>query len=475
MIVALVLGTSIASAACRLVQTPTESGTSLRVEAVSEPLSCRAVYLRADGEARIRARLDGRRVAKRDVFELDGDHVVALPAMRPGSVAEIELAVPGSALLVSLGEPPPRAPAAETHVAWTVSLDERHPAWSFADPKLGETVETVATLGPDGHWSRRWGGAPAQGNRALSPGSFTLEIPGANLVGTASEGVTITRTLTALRFDAPGGGLARWRVSAAGGQAVIPDVATYVAGLDWRFRVASFPEPALPADFKRDDDIDTRIEDIWALVRKRMVLADYPGSDPLHPRPLNRAWRSEWGSGVEQALVFLRLLQQQQVVATWLLSGADPDPMTLTGYDHLVLALAAEGGDMLLDPACAPCAYGEVSTRLAGKPAVGGAERVPLQPGRLSRHITLHGTEFQVTVEATGAAALWLREEVQGLGGLARADRLASALGVVAGRVVTEVGLAQPGAPVRIELVSERSVRPPFDGDPPWDGGWIDE
>ncbi len=475
MTVALLLAVHVASAACRLVQTPTDTGTHLHLEAVSEPLSCRAVYLRVDGQPALRAQLDGRRVAKKDMFVIDGDHVVALPAMRPGSVADIEVDVPGNALIVSLGEPAPRPLPAETHVTWTTSLDERHPAWSFADPKLGETVETVATLGPDGRTTRRWGGAPAQGSRLLSPGSFTLEIPGANLVGTASEGVTITRTLTALRFDAPEGGLARWRVSAAGGQGVIPDVSTYVAGIDWRFRAASFPEPALPADFKRVGDIDERIEKIWALVRGRMLLADYPGSDPLRPRPLNRAWRGEWGSGVERALVLLRLLQQQQVVATWLLSGHDADPMTLTGYDHLVLALAAEGGDMLLDPACAPCAYGEVSTRVAGKPAVGGAERVPLQPGRLSRHITLHGTEFRVTVEATGAAALWLRETAEGLSGLVRADRLASALGVVAGRVVSDTGFDNLGEPIRIELVSERSVRPPFDSDPPWNGGWVDE
>ncbi|MBM4393697.1 MAG: hypothetical protein FJ090_21435 [Deltaproteobacteria bacterium] len=475
MTLALLVGVQLASAACRMVQTPAESGTRLHIEAVSEPLSCRAVFLRADGGARIRARLDGRRVSGRDVFELDGDQVVALPAMRPGSVADIEIDVPGSALLVSLGEPTPRVPAAETHVAWTVSLDERHPAWSFADPRLGQTVETVATLRPEGRASRRWGGAPAQGSRLLAPGSFTLEIPGANLVGTASAGVNVTRTLTALRFDAPEGGTARWRVSAAGGQAVIPDVATYVAGLDWRFRVASFPEPALPADFRRDGNLDTRIEDIWALVRARMVAANYPGADPLRPRPLHRAWRSEWGSGVERALVLLRLLQQQHVVAGWLLTGHDPDPMTLTGYDHLVLALAAEGGDMLVDPACAPCALGEVSTRVAGKPAVGGAERVPVQPGTLSRRIALHGTEFRVSVEATGAAALWLREESSALGGLVRADRIAAALGVVAGRVVTETGLDTPGQPVRIELVTERSVRPPFEGAPPWDGGWSDE
>ncbi len=464
-----------AEAACSMQQVPTSTGTRIVVAGVSEPLSCRVVYLRADGEApAARAWIDGRRVRRSRVFMHEGDLVVALPELKAGLSATIDVVVAGDRLSVGLGTPPEREIPAETHSTWTVGLDARHPAWSFADPALGSVTVSVATLGPDGHQARVVSPAPAQGHVSLPPGSLSLVLVGATVVGVGSEGVSVTRTADGVRFDAPSGGVARWRVSSAGGEPVIPDLRTFVAGLEWRFRRASLPEPALPPGFALAADLYQRVIDIHAMVGERMHGADVPGTDPRQPRPLNRAWRSGWGSSVERALVEMRLLQQQSVPVTWLLSGVDAEPITLTGYDRMVLAVASDDGDLLLDPSCAVCAPGELSTALAGRPAVGAAEQVPFADGRLERTITLAGAEFTVHVSATGAAALWLRESVYGLAGLAREERLAGALGVVAGRVIRAEGLDEPGAPVTLELRTARSVRPPFEGEPPWIGGWAD-
>lgn len=471
----LLLVAATAHAACALVQTPTEAGARIQLEAQAEPLSCRAVYLRTDGSPpKVRAWVDGRRVPRRQVFPLDDDLVVALPELSVGSRAVLEVAVGGGNLVVGLGAPPPRPVAQETHSTWTFALDARHPAWSFADASLGAVEVSEATLGPDGRRTRALSPAPAQGHLRLPPGSLTLVAPGTNVVGLGGDGVDVARTADGLRFDAPEGGEARWRVSSAGGEPVIPDLRTFVDGLEWRFRQVSLPEPALPAGFALATDLYQRVLDIHALVGSRMHEGVIPGADPLRPRALNRAWRSGWGSSVERGLVLMRLLQQQQVPVTWLVTGARAEPFTLTGYDTMILAVAAEGGDLLLDPSCRLCAPGEVSTTLAGRAAVGGAEVVPLAPGRLERSISLSGSEFNVRVNATGAAALWLREVADGLAGHARDEALVGALGVVAGAVASASGLDRPGEPVNLELRTSRSVRPPFDGDPPWAGGWAD-
>lgn len=462
-------------AACQLTQTPTVEGTKLQLLAVSEPLSCRRITLRTHGPTpSVDVRIGKRKVPKDHVAVGGGEVSIGLPELKAGDEATINVAVPGTDLEVYLGEPPhSEAPPRETHVVWTVSLDAKHPGWGFADPKLASTRYEVATLGPDGHRDEARAGAAAQGVLHLDPGSFSLHIPGAHVVGWAGPGVTLSRVVDGVRFDAPAGGEARWRVSSVVGGIVIPDGKTYVEGLDWRFTQQSLPEPAVPSRYATLDEPEEVTRALFDEVHT-MVEGWLPTRDALHPRQLNRAWRSGWGTSVERALILDRMLKQKGVLSAWMLSGAAPEPFTLTGYDHMLVAVNLGEREVLLDPACAVCGFDEVSTSIAGKPALGAASLVPLSPGRLERTLTLSGAEFVTKAHATGAAALWLRERVYGLSAGRRAVVLADSLGCEGASVEGLTGLDEIGAPIDVELRSKRAPKPVFEGDPPWDGGWGD-
>lgn len=474
MILAL-LAVSPAVAACQLTQTPTAEGTELRLLAVAEPLSCRRLTLRTHGPApSVVVRIGKRKVSPDHVTVFDRQVSIGLPELAPGQEATVTVAVPGSDLEVYLGEPPANeAPPKETHLVWTVTLDARHPAWGFADSKLASTRYDVATLGPDGHRTEDRKGAAAQGVLQLDPGSFTLHIPGAHVVGWAGPGVTLSRVVDGVRFDAPLGGQARWRVASVVGGQVIPDGKTYVEGLDWRFTQMSLPEPAVPSRYATVDDPEDAARALYDEVHA-MIEGWLPTRDALHPRQLNRAWRSGWGTSVERALILDRMLKQKGILSAWMLSGAAPEPFTLTGYDHMLVAVNLGEREVLLDPSCAVCAFDEVSTSVAGKPAIGAAPLVPLSPGRLDRTLTLSGTEFVAKIHATGAAALWLRERAYGTTGARRNVVLAEALGCEGATVVTLTGLDDIGEAIVVELRSKRAPKPVFEGDVPWDGGWGD-
>lgn len=464
-----------ALAACQLMQTATETGTIVVIQAMSEPLSCRRVTISApDAPPAVKVRLDGRRV-RRDHVRVEGNRIeIGLPELRVGGEARIDVAVAGDKLEVVLGEPPPPAAPAETHVTLAVALNPKHPGWGFADPAFATSTRTTATVGPDGLTRTEVGGAPAQGVERLAPGSFTLDIPGARFAAWASPGVTLSYSLTGARWDAPQGGEARWRVSSAVGEAVIPDGETFRAGLDWRFVQVSFPEPAIPTSLVNVREPQAITEALYAAARA-LTPGWLPGSEPLRPRPLNRAWRSGWASSVERGLILQRLLEQARVQASWLLTGEEAEVVTLTGYDTMLVAARLPDRDVLLDPGCPVCAFDEVSTRVAGKPAVGAAPLVPLSEGHLGRVLTLSGSEYRAEVTATGAAALFLREAAYGLGEARRAEVIADSVGMPGGRIEQLVGLDEPGASMTLTVTSKRPPVAPFETDPPWLGGWTDQ
>ncbi|GDX79124.1 hypothetical protein LBMAG42_09350 [Deltaproteobacteria bacterium] len=470
-----ILTSSQAIAACQLTQTPTVEGTELRLLAVAEPLSCRRITLRTHGPTpSVVVRIGKRKVPNDHVAVVDREVSIGLPELEPGQEATVTVAVPGTDLEVYLGEPPPsESPPKETHLVWTVALDPKHPGWGFADPKLASTRYDVATLSPDGHRTMDRAGAAAQGVLYLDPGSFTLHIPGAHVVGWAGPGVTLSRVVDGVRFDAPGGGEARWRVASVVGAIVIPDGKTYVEGLDWRFTQVSLPEPAVPSRYATVDDPEAASRALFDEVH-RLVEGWLPSRDALHPRQLNRAWRSGWGTSVERALILDRMLKQKGILSAWMLSGAAPEPFTLTGYDHMLVAVNLGEREVLLDPSCAVCGFDEVSTSVAGKPALGAAPLVPLSPGRLERTLTLSGAEFVAKVHATGAAALWLRERTYGTSEARQSAVLAEALGCEGATVEALTGLDEIGGPIDVELRSKRAPKPVFEGDAPWDGGWGD-
>jgi hypothetical protein len=399
---------------------------------------------------------------------------IGLPELRVGQEARVDVTVAGDQLEVLLGELPPAPAPAETHVTVEVALDPKHPGWGFADPAFATTTRTTATFSPDGRTQEVVGGAPPQGVETLAPGSFSLVMPGGRLAAWASPGVTVSYSTTGVRWDAPQGGEARWRVASAAGEPVIPDAKTYFEGLDWRFTNASFPEPAVPAALASERDPEALIRALYGEVRA-LLPGWLPGTEALRPRPLNRAWRSGWATSVERALILHRMLGQSRILAGWLLTGAEAEYLTLTGYDYMLVAARIGERDVLLDPTCPVCAFDEVSTRVAGHPAVGSATVVPLSPGRLTRTLSLAGEEYQANIVATGAAALYLREQVWGLGETRAAEVLCASVGLPGGVPVEVVGLDVPGSEVRIKATSRHSPVAPFDGDPPWDGGWADE
>ena len=305
----------------------------------------------------------------------------------------------------------------------------------------------------------------------LPPGSLTLNAPGVTLVTRTGPGVTATPLAGGVHFDAPEGGQVRWRVLDVGGQDVIPDADTFVRGLEWRFARVSLPEPAVPIALHGLEDRSALYD---APGRSAALRAGSdPSADPLRPRPLMRVVTSGWATSVERALVLHRLLGQERFAARWVLSGADPDPTTLTGYDRMLVTVAGGGELSWIDPACGPCARGELSTDLLGKPAIGGAPRF-LRSGHLSR-ASASRRRFEVAFDATEAAALWLPSAVWDT----EPERRAAVIRAPprhGGRTLTRAeGLDTPGVPVRVELVGTRPPQSPFDAsDPPWSGGWSD-
>lgn len=473
--IGLLLAAGNALAACQLMQTATETGAVLLIQAIAEPLSCRRLTLSAPGGApKVKVRLEGRKLPRDHIRTVGRRVEIGLPELKVGDEARVDVELVGESLEVSLGEPPIPAPPAETHTSLSVVLDPQHPAWGFADPKFATSTRTVATVSPDGHDQTTIGGAPAQGIERLDPGSFTLDMPGARISTWASPGVMVTSTPTGAHWSAPSGGEARWRVSSAAGAPVIPDGTVFRDGLDWRFTQASFPEPAVPVGFAAVRDPEELARALYAAVA-RLTPGWLPASEALRPRGLNRAWRSGWATSVERALILHRMLGQSRMLAAWMLTGERAEFLTLTGYDTMLVAARVGEREVLLDPGCAVCAFDEVSTRVAGKPAIGAATLVPLSAGRLERKLTLVGAEYGAEVSATGAAALYLRELAWGLGDARRTEVLASALGLPGAHLQVVEGLEEPGTPMRVTATSKRPPVPPFEGDPPWVGGWSDE
>ncbi|MFZ5481309.1 MAG: hypothetical protein ACOZNI_31405 [Myxococcota bacterium] len=505
-----------AYARCAVQQTPTEAGVRVVVTAEAEPIRCRTVTVRADAPVEVEGRLVA---ADGFVTRLRGPYLRALPGggweigapeLAVGGRVELAVTTAGEALTVTVAPAPPvRAEARRAEETRTYLLDAKHPEWGFADRARGRTrVDARYVLAPGAlvplpegatvraaeglapvegalkatasEASATWEapGAAPQGVETIPPGSLTLTSPGVAWVATAGPGVAVEEVEGGVRFVAPEGGEVRWRVASVGGRPVIPDVATFVAGLDARFAAASLPEPAVPFDLKilfrnLGADDRQRAEILLGEVRA-LVDAALPGAEPLRPRQLNKAWRSGWATSVERGLVLHRMLGQERIAARWVLTGDAPDPRTLTGYDHLLLRALVDGEPVWIDPACRSCAFGEVSTRWLGKPAVGGADEVPGAPGRLERALALAGDQFVATFRATGAAALWLREIAGEVEPAQRGARLADALGLPGGTLVEADGFEERGAPVRVKVTSSASPRDPFAGDTPWSGGWGD-
>lgn len=516
---ALVLLPRAAHARCAVQQAQTSDGVDVVVEAQAEPIGCRTVTVTGDAPVELRAfhlTPGGRRdrVRKEHLRRLPGGGwEVSAPGLREGDRLLLQATFDGKDLTVALAPAsdvvPPPPPGVRFDERRDVLLEPRHPAWGFADPSRARTDTELRIDGPlpegwliplpadaevvdaggllpvplglrappgaTGVRTVRWRapGAAPQGVVQLPAGSLVLASPGVEWVATAGPGVAVSPVDGGVRFDAPAGGEARWRVARVAGEGVIPDAATFQEGLDWRFAQVSLPEPAVPVRIRRGRDRGALLRDLWLEVRS---LGDgaLPGADPLRPRQLNRAWRSGWVTPVERALILHRFLGQEKFDAGWVLTGAAADPVTLTGFDTLLVPIVDQGDLVWLDPGCVACAFGEVRTSVMGRAAVGSADAVPRFDGRLERRLSLTDTRFTATITATGAAALWLREQVVGVDPERRAERLAAAVGMRGGTLTAATGVAEPGADITLAIESGRFPTAPFDGEPPWVGGWAD-
>lgn len=503
-----------AHAACSFSQTRYADAVEVLVQAGPGVVSCRTVYVDAPLPLTVEA---WRRSAEGGEWKLrtgtplpGGGWQVSLPDLRAGEALRLAVRPVVEGLVVGLlpwREPAPRQGRLDE--VWRFDLDPRHPGWGFADPRHGRThVErrwtfeaaappqvlpapgvaesgsgedavprAVRWKGGAGELAAGWDepGATPQGRRVVPPGSFTLTGAGVELVGSGGPGVTVVPVEGGLRFEAPQGGEVRWRVARVGETAVIPDVTTFVAGLTERFRARSLPEPAVPVRLKGLRVPELMVEALYDEVRALVPYAD-PATDPLSPRPLNRAWRSGWATPLEKGLILHRMLGQEKIVAEWVLTGAAPDPSTLTGYD--VALVRAHVGDVTvwLDPSCTVCRPGQISWRWQGQSALGAVGEVPRQPGRLARRITISGTEYIVRHVAEGAAGRWLREVAAEVDEGARPGRLLKALGIEDGSVASVAGLTDAEGDVTVEVHTRIVPGRPFAGAaPPWDGEVVDE
>lgn len=529
-----------ASATCAVDQTTKANVATVSIRALEAPVGCRVVTLSSTAPMDVQAWVWTPEDRK---MKLPADHLRLLPG-GGWEIAAPELDVGGRVLLLATLQakelevrlapaPAPSPIVTRVDETRTFNLDVKHPGWGFADPTRASTTVVSTWTFP--------AGAPAQilplpagaydidaGGLAVVPNGVSVPMgtPAATLKytvpGAAPRGdeprpagaltlvgdVRFVAPLGApveggVRFDTPEGGRARWRVVSAANVAVIPDVETFVAGVDWHFAQASLPEPAVPVRLKGLTDRAAMYTQLLAEVR---ALRDghLPSADPLRPRQLNGAWRSGWATPVERALILHRFLTQEKMTTTWLATGQDADVATFTGFDTLLLTTKVGERTVWTDPGCGVCAEGEIRTRWATLPAVGVqmvptkdrpavpvfdgspkgfaftpvALNLPRAEGRLGRSLALVGEHFEATFTARGAAALWLRESIFEVAPPLRGARIAEVLGFAEGELLETAGFEVAGAPITVRV--RGGARPPADPFPthdgtPWAGGWGDE
>lgn len=135
--------------------------------------------------------------------------------------------------------------------------------------------------------------------------------------------------------------------------------------LQQRRRVASYPEPAVPAPLRRAPRTWELVEAARAALPERMAIAalDVP---PDQLRPLLRARRSGLATEHEAALVLRGWLDQLDIVSEVELLCPTEPKITPVHCAHAVLRVTLDGETRVLDPACPSCAAGTQRPELQG-------------------------------------------------------------------------------------------------------------
>ncbi|TNE91272.1 MAG: hypothetical protein EP330_05670 [Deltaproteobacteria bacterium] len=265
-----------------------------------------------------------------------------------------------------------------------------------------------------------------------------------------------------------------WWLAAAEGTTLLPSREALLYALEYRFGVASYPEPGLPALLRgRSGSGWEVIEDFRSGISDRAR----PGRlilDPLWPRKLMRARRHGVLTDVEAMLMATRWAQQLQFQASWVLvrpasegPGATVAP---TGYDFGLVRVVHDNELRWIDPACTVCGPWEIRPDLEGAAALGW--EVSETPAPTPGSLTVRDREGAHEYTLSGSAALSLRLALLDAVGPDRAATLAHWLSD--GGVVTATeGLGEAGADVKLTIEGGSPRLWPADSEGPVWMGWV--
>jgi len=260
--------------------------------------------------------------------------------------------------------------------------------------------------------------------------------------------------LDELLVDAPEGSVAwqgdGWRLVDVRRVPILPSRRLLLEALDNRFRAASIPEPGLPNELRGQAASWT----LATLLRPALHDRARPGlrGDPLWPRRLVKAKKSEALTSTEAMLITWLYARQAGLRAEWALARPAPDgpghAASPAGYTHGLLRLG--GGDDVrwLDPSCTVCGPFELPPHLEGADVLSPVTATTPAPTEGREVLVWDGDALRW--ELTGPPALLLRLWLDELPVDARARALA-ARGAGPGAVVTEVsGLAEAGERITV-------------------------
>lgn len=265
-------------------------------------------------------------------------------------------------------------------------------------------------------------------------------------------------------------GLGTWTLARVGERAVLPDPAAVEADLAFYAILASLPEPAVSMRHKNRAFEEAVLVEVLDELKARVRPGSWPGQANLRPRKLLRGVRrSGWGGPWELALYGARLLKQLKEEGRPLpLRPAPLGEVAWPAPEALPEAVLRwdRGPDdpVYVDLSCRQCALGEIRAELWGGQVLDGELRsLPGPPPGLHREELRLSADGRAArrVVLEGPPALALREALSALPAAARAEAVAARLG--AAELVSQEGIGERGAPVRLALREADATLPPLD------------
>jgi hypothetical protein len=242
-----------------------------------------------------------------------------------------------------------------------------------------------------------------------------------------------------------------WRLASIEDHPVLPNRAVLVRSLTARFEAASIPEPGLPMSLRGRQTNWELAAELRPTLMGRVRPATWT-ADPLWPRPLMKARKSEAVSPTEATLILQRYAEQAGFYADWNFVRLDSEGSELAtspaGFEASILRVVWGDEARWVDPLCELCGDFELRPELYGRALLGPAETAspPLPKGAWT--IVVDGSTL--LWELTGPAALNLRRWVQAHG-------LGDLVGLVAGdggQIVETSGLAEPEQTIRLQATA---------------------